>query len=251
VRVLEADPDLAIDLDEEQTRAAREELVAPVIEVEWKQQSGRWGPSEDHNLLGLLVVDGVLLRETRLLGTFSAELLGHGDLLAPWDVDGGYTLPPTTEVCWTRLAPIRLAVLSPDFVRRACRWPTILTRLAGRSMRRARTLALQDAITNLKHVETRLLAQFSHLAERFGRVGPGGIGIRLPLTHEMLAKLVGATRPSVTTALGSLADRGVLTRDEGGVWLLDGQRAPHSAFLVAGDRAIEGVLPGPQVGADP
>jgi DNA-binding GntR family transcriptional regulator len=36
----------------------------------------------------------------------------------------------------------------------------------------------------------------------------------------MLAKLVGATRPSVTTALGRLAARHLLTREPSGGWML-------------------------------
>lgn len=42
----------------------------------------------------------------------------------------------------------------------------------------------------------------------------------MPLTHEMLAKLVGATRPSVTTGLGRLAERRLLGREGRGVWHL-------------------------------
>ena len=62
--------------------------------------------------------------------------------------------------------------------------------------------------------------QFWHLAERWGTVGPQSISIPVPLTHDMLAKLVGATRPSVTTGLGRLASRGLLVRERDGVWLL-------------------------------
>jgi CRP/FNR family cyclic AMP-dependent transcriptional regulator len=69
-------------------------------------------------------------------------------------------------------------------------------------------------------VETRLLVQFWHLAERWGRVGPDGISISVPLTHEMLAKLVRATRPSVTTGLGRLASRGLLVRESDRGWRL-------------------------------
>jgi CRP/FNR family cyclic AMP-dependent transcriptional regulator len=116
--------------------------------------------------------------------------------------------------------PCEVAVLGPQFVRRAGRWPEVLSRLTGRTVSRAKALALHDAITNLKHVETRLLVQFWHLAERFGRVGPTGISIKLPLTHEMLGKLVGATRPSVTTALGRLSARGLLVRENGAMWRL-------------------------------
>jgi len=140
--------------------------------------------------------------------------------LRPWDVDLGFTLPEPAEVHWTVLATVSVAVLGEQFLARAARRPSVLGRLAGRSVSRAHALALHDALTNLKHVETRLLVQFWHLAERWGRVGPEGIPISMPLRHEMLAKLVGATRPSVTTALGRLATRGLLTRDAGGVWLL-------------------------------
>jgi CRP/FNR family cyclic AMP-dependent transcriptional regulator len=146
-------------------------------------------------------------------------VLGEGDLLRPWDVDGECSLPVPAEVSWTVLAPTSVAVLGAGFVRRAGRWPDVLARLTGRSVGRAKALALHDALTNLKHVETRLLVQFWHLAERFGRVGPSGISIELPLTHEMLAKLVGATRPSVTTGLGRLGARGLLQRERG-VWHL-------------------------------
>jgi CRP/FNR family cyclic AMP-dependent transcriptional regulator len=220
VRVLDVDPDLATDLDPETLRSVTAELMAPVVTIEWASHRGRWGPSRPEGHLGLLVVRGLLFREVRLLGTSSAEVLGEGDLLRPWDVDGEYTLPVPAKVYWTVLDSCEVAVLNAEFLRRAGRWPEVLARLTGRGVGRAKSLALHDAVTNLKHVETRLLVQFWHLAERWGRVGPGGISLVLPLTHEMLAKLVGATRPSVTTALGRLAARGLLVRQPDGMWEL-------------------------------
>ena len=68
---------------------------------------------------------------------------------------------------------------------------------------------------------------FWHLADRWGRVGPDTISVPLPLTHDTLAKLVGAARPSVTTALGSLSDRELLHRHSG-VWRLS--RDARKAF---------------------
>jgi CRP-like cAMP-binding protein len=50
-------------------------------------------------------------------------------------------------------------------------------------------------------------------------VTPDGVRLELPLTHAVLGKLVGAHRPSVTTALGSLVDRGLVVRAEDG-WVL-------------------------------
>jgi CRP/FNR family transcriptional regulator, cyclic AMP receptor protein len=220
VRLLEVDPDLGADLEPESLRTAASELVAPVTRVGWARNRGRWGPADPQGHLGLLVVDGLLLREVLLLGSSSAEVLGEGDLLRPWDVDGEYTLPVPAEVSWTVLAPCEVAILNSRFVRRAGRWPEVLARLTGRTVGRAKSLALHDAVTNLKHVETRLLVQFWHLAERWGRVGPDGISIPVPLTHEMLAKLVGAARPSVTTGLGRLASRGLLVRESDRGWRL-------------------------------
>ena len=220
VRILEVDPDLAADLAPDAVESAATELIAPVASLEWQRHRGRWGPSDPRGHLGLLVVGGLLLREVRLLGASSAEVLGGGDLLRPWDVDGEYLMPVPVAVHWTVLERCEVAVLNAGFLRRAGRWPDVLARLTGRAVGRAKALALHDAITNLKHVETRLLVQFWHLAERWGRVGPHGITIPVPLTHDMLAKLVGATRPSVTTALGRLASRGVLARRPGGVWRL-------------------------------
>ena len=50
--------------------------------------------------------------------------------------------------------------------------------------------------------------------------------IPVPLTHSTLAELVAARRPSVTTALSGLHDRGVLQRVRDG-WLLRGTVPPE------------------------
>ena len=220
IRVLELDPDLGADLDTHALEVASAELVVPLVRVQWHTHRGRWGPADSEGHLGFLIAEGLLFRDVQLLSTHSAEVLGPGDLLRPWDVDGEHPLPVATDVSWTVLAPLGLAVLNPEFLRRAARFPTVLARLTERAVGRAKALALYEAITNLKHVETRLLVLFWHLAERFGRVGPESIAVSVPLTHEHLARLVGAARPSVTTGLGRLAARGLLVRDEEGTWRL-------------------------------
>lgn len=220
VRVLDVDPDLGVELDRRSAYEARAALVAPVSRIQWRTHRGQWGPAEPRGHVGVLIIDGLILREVCLVGAASAEVLGQGDLLRPWDIDGHEVMPLSEEVSWTVLSPASVAVLDATFLRRAARWPQVLSALMGRAVVRARSLALHDAITNAKHVETRLLVQFWHLAERWGRVGPEGISLVVPLTHEMLAKLVGATRPSVSTALGRLAERGLLLRDARGVWLV-------------------------------
>lgn len=227
VRVLDVDPDLAEGLDATQTAAATRALVAPRISLPWRTQREGWGPADPAGHFGLLIVEGLLLREVELFGIHSAELLAHGDVLRPWDADGEEDLPVPAVVRWTALEPVTVAVLDEPFVRQLGSWPPVVSALARRTVLRAKFMALNDAITNVKRVDVRLLLLFWHLAERWGKVGVETIAMPLPLTHETLAKLVGAARPSVSTALGGLADRELLNRDDG-VWHLS--RDTENAF---------------------
>ena len=233
ILVLEEDPDLGAGLDGGELTAATQALVASSAPLEWRSSGPGWGPSDPGGHLGLLLTGGLLLREVRLLDTYSAELLAHGDLLRPWDIDGELNLPVPAEIGWTVLEPATVAVLDGDFVRRAAAWPHVLSNLAGRAVIRAKSMALDNAVTNLKQVQVRLLVLFFHLADRWGRVGPREISVQLPLTHETLAKLVGAARPSVTTALSALAHRRLLYREDG-TWCLARSAADVLASM-AGD----------------
>jgi hypothetical protein len=66
------------------------------------------------------------------------------------------------------------------------------------------------------------------MADRWGRVAPESLVVPLPLTHRTLARLVGARRPSVTTAISQLTHRGLLSRRDDGSWVLHG--APPAEF---------------------
>ena len=79
-----------------------------------------------------------------------------------------------------------------------------------------------QAIAHLTRVDDRLLALLWCLAERWGRVVPGGVLVNLRLPHRTLAGMVGARRPSVTTALGQLISREEIERRPDGGWLLRG-----------------------------
>ena len=94
--------------------------------------------------------------------------------------------------------------------------------LFNRGTRRAHALAVSLAIAYHQRVDDRLMLTLWHLAERWGRVRSEGIVVPLPLSHQRLADLIGAHRPSVTTALGKLAREGSLSRRENGDWVLHG-----------------------------
>jgi hypothetical protein len=87
---------------------------------------------------------------------------------------------------------------------------------------RAQRLATTQAISQLNRVDRRLLSLFWHLAERWGRMTPEGVAVPLTLSHRMLGQLVGARRPTVSTAISDLAGRDELVRRPDGTWLLKG-----------------------------
>ena len=187
-------------------------------------EPGPWVPSGytgTSSSIGLLVIDGVIARDIRIAGRWCSELLGPGDLLRPWDQDASDDSIESASA-WNVLERTRLAVLDERFARVACRWPQLMASLVGRTVRRSRWMAIMLAISNLTRVDERVVALMWHLADRWGRVTPGGVVVPVPLTHEMIGKLVGAHRPSVTSALGELQRQGTLTRADGG-WRLHGE----------------------------
>ncbi|MBS1860414.1 MAG: Crp/Fnr family transcriptional regulator [Actinobacteria bacterium] len=164
------------------------------------------------------MLSGFLVRRVGRDDRFGAELLGSGDLLRPWQTIGATASDPF-EPSWTVVAPTELAVLGADFVARAAPWPSVAVALVDRAMLRSRHLALTMAAVQQPRVDRRLHALLWQLADRWGRIGPEGVSIEAPLTHELLAELVAARRPSVTTALSALAAAGKIER-EGDRWLL-------------------------------
>lgn len=221
INLLEADPDLAADVPERLVPLLGPHLLAQTIEI----PAGPWTPplieGDRRGHLGLLVLDGLLTRDVRLATTTCAELLTAGDVLRPWE-RGEDVLPFSVGVGWEVLFTTRVAVLDRRLTAAIGRVPELNAAFMRRAVRRSRWLALHLAIRCLKRVDVRLLVLFWHLAERWGRVTSEGIVLPLPFTHDLLGRLVGAQRPTVTTALGQLAERQVVRR-RGSVWLLSSQ----------------------------
>lgn len=221
ISLLDADPDLAEDLDPETLDRAR---VATRTRMQ-RLSCGAWDaaaamePEVHHR--GFLIVDGLLAREVEVLGRRCTELLGPGDVMRPWqwDPDGSHV---QAEVGWTVLEPARLAVLDHSLIQRLTPFPAIGAELFSRGIRRAHALAVALAISHHQRVDERLCLTLWHLAERWGRVTSQGIVVVLPLSHQRLADLVGAQRASVTTAMGDLTREGKLSRRDDGHWLLHG-----------------------------
>jgi CRP-like cAMP-binding protein len=233
IRILEVDPALADGLDE-QTRAlamvhalARVETIAP----------GSWRSSladqADHRDFGLLVLEGVIGRRFELDGSRSAflELIGEGDLIRPWRQEGGSVSLRSQERLIV-LTKTSIALLDRRFGLAIARWPEITAQLADRAVQRSRSLAFHAAVSHLTRVELRLMVTLWYIADRWGRVTPEGVVIPLRLTNEILASIVGARRPSVSTAMNVLARRRALSRGKDGSWILYGDPPNRLADLM-------------------
>jgi CRP/FNR family transcriptional regulator, cyclic AMP receptor protein len=81
--------------------------------------------------------------------------------------------------------------------------------LVDESRRYHDALAVFGSVSPVERVRERL----AQLARAYGRVSGTGIVLDLPLTHELLAWMVGSARETVTVALARLADEGFVARE--------------------------------------
>jgi len=218
VHLMDADRSLGLGLSDEELAMARRFAVADAVGL----GRGKYDPCglfDGKDLLGLLVLEGLLVRQVAVGDRHCGELVGPGSVLRPWD-DFGQVAPLPFEVSWRVIQPIRLAKLDRRFLATIVHWPALVETFTARATERAHTLAFNVAIHCLRHVHLRLLALLWHLADRYGRVTPDGTHVPLPLSHADLAELVGAQRPSVSVALKRLADAGLVTRGPDNTWML-------------------------------
>jgi CRP/FNR family cyclic AMP-dependent transcriptional regulator len=227
--LLDADDDLAQEFDVRMRLAARQVATARVLvaEVGDCDLSGWFGAARGG--LGLLVLDGLIAIDARVGNRTATELIGPGDLIQP-ACPLAEDLIERTDA-WRALCPTRFALLDAEFAERIRPWPQIVQALLQRAGRRIADLDVLRAITSQPRLEVRLVLLLWHLAARWGRVEPAGIRVSLPLTHRMLGQLVGAERPSISHALGRLAQAGVVTGTAGD-WHLHGTVADHLESLI-------------------
>ncbi len=219
VSVLDADAGLAELVPQDRRAEARRATAAAAIGI----AAGHWTepgkPDRARGGYGLLLVEGAIVRRVGIDGRYGAELIGPGDLLRPWQREGGLL---GVEWTWRAVTPSRLAILDSRWAVRAAPWPQLGAELAGRALARSVRSVITMAITQQPKLEERLWLLFWELADRYGRVHADGVHLDLPLTHELLSHLAGARRPSVSGALTRLASTGRLRRS-GRAWVLSGE----------------------------
>ncbi len=222
VNVVDEDPDLQQNLLPEQLEKARRVAVAPLAVVKTGEGLPSAHLSADTGALGLLVLEGVVVRGFSVGARRGLELFGAGDLFPPSERVGEMRHIVPADDSWWALTPARLALLDASFTRRMCGHPEAITELIGRLERRSSAHTLRRTILQQPRLSERLRFLLWHLADRFGRVEAGGVVLPLPLSHELLAQLAGAQRPSISRALKELKRDASVVRGPDGCWWLGG-----------------------------
>lgn len=191
-------------------------LTARVAHV----SAGRLDPERllDHpgEALGLMVLEGLALVQITAGRAPIGWLVGADDVIRPWEMGEASLLRGAS---WVALSPLRLALLDGDFARRVSGLDAVTDALLTKLAQTSHWLFAKSLVTGTSVIEERLLLLFALLGERWGKATAAGVVVAMPLTHQVLATLIGARRPSVSTALRELSAAGLLRRTDEG-WLL-------------------------------
>lgn len=221
VQLLDCDPNLAEGMPEEEQAIAAQALPVRIARL----GKGVWDPDltpPEPGYLGYLLIEGLVVRRIELAQGASVELLGRGELLRPWQEDAS----SFCRASWEVVEAATVAQLNAQLTRRICQWPALVSNLVDRGIRRSRALAADAAAASIIGLEERLLTALWQLAETWGEAKTDGVHLSIRLPHRLLAEMMGARRPSITSALAELKSTGRLSSASDGSWVLRGD-PPH------------------------
>lgn len=219
VRLLDVDPDLGEDLSEEEFAEARRSVMLPVVTLDL----GPWSVdqlNEVHGVhgkaRGFFVMAGAVGIELAIASQVSTRMIVPRELVL---LDDWVEHSIDVRLSWSVLDSATLIVLDRRLAIIGTRWPGLMDAILKRAAQQVRHATLQQAISQLPRVEDRLLALLWSIADRQGVVRADGVWVHLPVTHAMLARMIGARRPTVSLGLRALSDQG-LASAEGNGWLI-------------------------------
>ena len=133
-------------------------------------------------------------------------LLCRGDLFGESALLGDPSLVRAQAVGPTTVLALPIASMRAMLERTPATAEELLRLIAARLHRTS--AALEDAMA--ADLPTRVVGRLRELADDHGVPGPHGVRLRIPLTQDELARMVGASRESVNRTVGALAARGVV-----------------------------------------
>jgi CRP/FNR family transcriptional regulator, cyclic AMP receptor protein len=220
IALLDALPELAGGLAPSRLAAAGDALR---IATAWIP-AGPLGPDDlrhcnEHGHVVLL--EGLVARTMTLEDGSASELLGPGDVLCPPALGPQHNFGLAGyDVQLEALQTSRVGIVGGELIAAFAAFPEVIEALLASRARRDAEQAALAVIAQLTGVDRRLVALFRLLAARHGRPTPDGIAVPVAVPHRLLAELVGARRPTVSTALRRLERSGKLRRLRDGSWLL-------------------------------
>lgn len=155
----------------------------------------------------LLIEDGIAL--------VSAPSAAQRPIVVAFAAPGSVLLAPVPQEGLEALADLRMTLVAACAKRQLLEIPAaadvILDGVAG---------GLRDCQESLSHFASlrpadRVRHKLIQLARLYGEVGAGGVSLDLPLTHELLADMVGSTRETVTRTLSQFAREGLVRHERG------------------------------------
>lgn len=125
---------------------------------------------------------------------------------------GKLLLPPSPDQVLVGLVDSRLTVIDADARRRLVADPVLAERLVEQltdALRQKEDATANFAATrHIDRVERKLL----QLGERYGHVVRDGVRIDFPVSHALLAEMIGSSRETVTRAIDELQRAGFVDR---------------------------------------
>jgi biotin operon repressor len=125
---------------------------------------------------------------------------------------GRVLLPPAQEEVLFGLVDSRLVVIPEEALQQLLVLPSaaraLLQQLAATLGQQQETIG---NFANTRHLE-RVRRKLLQLARNYGRVGRDGIRIDFPVSHTVLAEMIGSSRETVTRAVDELQRLGFIAR---------------------------------------
>ncbi len=125
---------------------------------------------------------------------------------------GRVVLPPASEEVLSALVDSKLTVISPEALDALLALPVVAkTLLEQLTVTLGQKQEAIGAFGSTRHIE-RVRGKLLQLARNYGRVGLDGVRIDFPLSHALLADMVGSSRETVTRSLDELRRDGFVAR---------------------------------------
>lgn len=175
----------------------------------------------------MFLVQQGFARIARLLdsgGELTLDIAGPGDLIGEIAAFGEKRRAGLAQA----IEPLRVLSLPAAALESAARrHPELALELAHVLAERAARLEARAALNALGDCRARLAGVLIELAERFGQREVSGCRIGLRLTHQELARLIGAARETVTPLLVELRRQGTIDYDRRRILIRDRAALAH------------------------